>query len=223
MRQSRSSSRVACGTGNLGCVCSYETGGKSHITSFYSETSASDPSSLENRLGILNSSKSWEGKLEPSPPSSYGATSHTVSATGSSDENTAAFEQHAVANDEKDEEGHDYLYKATVTISQTEGPSASFNTTSSTTKSGQPNVLYGNQWIGSHTGGFEVSASDPGIGISRRHVSEPGWSEEINLLGGGACAAGVQCETHVQRGLQSLKNCPMAKTPSKRRCGMPLG
>ncbi len=173
----------------------YETGGKSHITSFASETAASDPSSLENRLGILNSSKSWEGKVEPALPSSYGATTHTVSATGSSDENVAAFEQNALTEDVKDEEGHDYLYKATVTISQTEGPSVSFNTTSPYTKSGHSNVLYTGGWINPHAGEFEINASDPGVGISGWHFSAPGWSEEVNRLTEEGACAGVQCET----------------------------
>jgi RHS repeat-associated protein len=183
----------------------YPTQGKSHILSFYAETAGSDPSSLEDDMTIFTPSKVAEGN-EPLP-SSYSAVGHTVKATGSADEDVAEYVQYANANDEKDAEAHNYMYKATVTISQTEGPSVSFNTTSSTTKSGRLNVLYGNEWIGSHTGEFEVNASDPGIGISGRHVSEPGWSEEINLLGGGDCA-GVQCEEQFSGGYSAAEKLP---------------
>ena len=136
------------------------------------------------------SSSGWEGV--ESLPSSYSATGHTVSATGTANENIAEYLQNATAT--KLEEGNNHFLGASVTISQTEGPSVSFNTTSPTTKNGNPNVLYTKGWLSpnSSQGEIETSASDPGVGISVWRFSTTGWSEEQNPLVDGFCA-GVQC------------------------------
>jgi hypothetical protein len=182
----------------------YITQGKSHIRAFYAETSASDPSSIKNALLIANSSEVPEP--EEVLPSSYSATGHTLYATGSADENSAVYIQSATADDEKDAEGRNYLDRATVTISQTEGPSASFNTTSPTTKSGATNLLYTKGWFKNpKVGEVEVEASDPGVGVSGWHLSVPGWSKEVNLLTEEGGCLGVQCEEQMKTGIAGEK------------------
>ncbi len=180
----------------------YPTQGKSHITTLYADTSASDPSSIENHLGIASSS-GWEGV--ESLPSSYSATGHTVSATGSANENIAEYRQNATAT--KLEEGNNHFLGASVTISQTEGPSVSFNTTSPTTKNGRPNVLHTKGWLGPHAGDeFEIDASDPGTGVSRGTFSAPGATWEFNRLLVEGEHAGVQTEEQFSEGVKDSKS-----------------
>ena len=177
----------------------YPTQGKSHITKFQSETSATDPSKIENRVGIINSSKTWEG-VEPLP-SSYGTKPVTVNATGSANEDLAEVYSNAtLAETEGKGSGVNHFYHGAVTISQTEGPSVSFNTTSSTTRYGQPNVLHTGGWMNAHWGEVEINASDPGLGISRWGFGVPGSLGELNRIEGGACA-GVQCPESFGEGI----------------------
>jgi YD repeat-containing protein len=60
------------------------------------------------------------------------------------------------------------LYNGTwVSILQEKGPEASFNTSEATIDEGRQNVLYGSGgWLGAHNGAVEVTAKDPGLGVS---------------------------------------------------------
>lgn len=87
----------------------------------------------------------WEG-VEVLP-SSYSAKPVTVKATGSAYEDIAEYYQSAVKESEN-KGGENRLFHASVTVSQAEKPSASYNTTSPTTKNGRPNVLYTKGWLG---------------------------------------------------------------------------
>jgi RHS repeat-associated protein len=166
----------------------YPTEGKSHIVAFYSETSASDVAAIENRVGIAYSNGEkgvWEGV--ETLPSSYGATGHTVDATGSSDANIAEYVQNAVNSEVSGKVSENSMMKASVTITQSEGPSVKFNTTSPKTKAGKSNVLYTKGWLGPETG-YEAEASDPGLGISEWTLSSA-WGSAEYL---GECT-GAQC------------------------------
>jgi YD repeat-containing protein len=68
-------------------------------------------------------------------------------------------------------EGYGFWFEfyngAWVSIYQEKGPEASFNTSESTFDEGRQNVLYGSGgWLGEHNGAVEITAKDPGLGIS---------------------------------------------------------
>ncbi len=98
----------------------------------------------------------------------------------------------------------DALYKARVWISQEESPTVTFNTTSPTIEVKEPNgtivnrnnVLYpsNKEWIGPFTStAFEMTAKDPGIGVSFAEVDGNTWSRETFLLTTEKDCKGVQC------------------------------
>jgi RHS repeat-associated protein len=84
-----------------------------------------------------------------------------------------------------------------VSIVQPEGPSVSFSSAGELAN-GDLNALYsgGGSWIGPHTPGvgFEVNASDPGIGVSHLTVENTGhsWVEAHNYLNTSECG-GPEC------------------------------
>jgi YD repeat-containing protein len=54
-----------------------------------------------------------------------------------------------------------------VGINQKSGPEVSFNTSEATIDEGRQNVLYGSGgWLGEHNGAVEITAKDPGLGVS---------------------------------------------------------
>jgi len=172
----------------------YPTQGASRIIKFQSESSGEQVSDVDNTVGIVNSSKKWEGD-EPLP-STYGTRSVTITANDQGNGNVAEYLSNAVLSEEKSSAGKSSIYHATVTISQTGKPTTSFNTTSPTTSTGAPNLLYTGGWLTfnkSH-GEIEEEAKDPGIGVSSWKLSSSdGWSEEIGWPQLDKCE-GVQCE-----------------------------
>lgn len=91
--------------------------------------------------------------------------------------------------------------KAWVWVAQAHPPTASFNTTSTevTTQPGvkRPNVLYqgGESWLGPYSGALEMTATDPGVGVSSA-VARDGDSSvwAMSRLWEGKCA-GLQCKS----------------------------
>jgi RHS repeat-associated protein len=158
----------------------FPTQHKSRITSFMAETSAEDNAKIENRVGIFNSSKTWEPGVDVLP-SSYSTKAVTVYSQGTNESVAAYYVNASLGESEGKGKGNNKFYNAAVTISQSEGPSASFNTTSPTTSTGHPNVLYTGGWLtGRETQGeFETTASDPGMGVYTWTLSAPGWSKEL--------------------------------------------
>ena len=91
------------------------------------------------------------------------------------------------------------LYSADVGVSQSEGPSVSFNTREANLAEdyGRQNVLYGSGgWLNEHNGAFEIEAEDPGLGISDVKVRDltSGWKENIPILEDHDCT-GVWCKS----------------------------
>ncbi len=98
----------------------------------------------------------------------------------------------------------DRLYLAHVWISQTESPTITFNTTSPTIEVKEPNgtivnrnnVLYpsNKEWIGPFTStAFEMTAKDPGVGVSFAVADGNTWSRETFLMTTEKDCKGVQC------------------------------
>jgi RHS repeat-associated protein len=180
----------------------YPTQGESHIGTFYSETSATDGSTIEDKLEIFNSSKSAEA--QEVLPSSYSATAHTLSASGSANANIAQYRQTATGNGSgyTGEGGTNKALHAWVGITQSASPTVTFDTTDPTVDGGKSNVLYTHGWLGPNSSSaYEIKSSDPGIGISGWLFSAPGWSAETNLLTGKLSCYGVQCPPQENLGL----------------------
>ncbi len=180
----------------------YPTQGESHIGTFYSETSATDGSTIEDKLEIFNSSKSAEA--QEVLPSSYSATAHTLSASGSANANIAQYRQTATGNGSgyTGEGGTNKALHAWVGITQSASPTLAFDTTDPTVDGGKSNVLYTHGWLGPNSSSaYEIKSSDPGIGISGWLLSAPGWSAETNLLTGKLSCYGVQCPPQENFGL----------------------
>ncbi len=86
------------------------------------------------------------------------------------------------------------LHKSTIDISQEVGPVMHFNSSSPSITVGgvgRPNVLYGSVggWLGPNTGAFEVSGTDPGVGLSTIVMQSVGT---VSPFQEGRCR-GVQC------------------------------
>lgn len=66
------------------------------------------------------------------------------------------------------------LYNGTwVSIFQEKGPEVSFETFEATLASGRQNVLYGSGgWLGEHNGAIEITAKDPGLGVSDLKIKD---------------------------------------------------
>ncbi len=104
----------------------------------------------------------------------------------------------------KEEYFDDILDRARVWISQEEAPAVSFNTSSPTIEVKEPNgtivtrnnVLYpGNkEWIGPFTStAFEMTAKDPGVGVSFAVADGNTWSRPTSLMTTEKDCKGVQC------------------------------
>jgi hypothetical protein len=108
------------------------------------------------------------------------------------------------------EAGYDFwtwIWKARVYVAQEESdhpetsPTAAckecgFNTTNSTISEagGRSNVLYGSgSWLSAYQGAFEVTAHDPGIGVSFAAVSGAGMSVQKFIRNKEGKCAGIQC------------------------------
>jgi RHS repeat-associated protein len=176
----------------------YAAQGEAHIYELTAETYAAMPSYVENRIGIEGKG-GWEPEVHKLP-SSYGRTSETFCAvagcasTGGSAENVAQFVQYA--NEAGSAEGYANLSSASVSLAQASGPTASIDTTDSKLgDGGGENVFATNGWIGPNTGGTQVTASDPGVGVYGWKFSSPGspeWKGETE-----GCASGAVCAPKV--------------------------
>jgi RHS repeat-associated protein len=94
--------------------------------------------------------------------------------------------------------GEEALESVSMGIEQEVTPEAQFDTTDETV-AGDPNALYGNNWLGPHTGALvKFTASDKGIGLegwSTEHTNGSGaWEalSEKSMVTEGLCS-GVQC------------------------------
>ncbi|HTD09344.1 MAG TPA: SMP-30/gluconolactonase/LRE family protein [Solirubrobacteraceae bacterium] len=165
----------------------YPTQGESHIYALLMETSASGvPENVENHLAIMGSG-AWESKsgvweANDVLPKNYGRTSTEVcvaggcSSSGGTPGNVAAYWVNATGSYSGvgTPEGIS-LYAATVYIAQSNGPSASFDTTTSTFGYRKQNALYGtNGWIGGSEGIVELDETDPGVGVSKAAIGVNG-------------------------------------------------
>jgi YD repeat-containing protein len=89
-----------------------------------------------------------------------------------------------------------YIWDARVYVAQEKGPTTTFNTSSPTIAEAgyRPNVLYGSgSWLGPHSGAYEVTAHDPGIGVSFVAVSGAGMSQERFIRNQLGKCLGIQC------------------------------
>jgi YD repeat-containing protein len=85
-----------------------------------------------------------------------------------------------------------WLSYTTVYIAQEQGPEVSVNTTSPTIDEGRTNVLYGSgAWLSPSSGALEMTAHDPGVGVSGMQVEEYPDTYSQSLPVGGCL--GVQC------------------------------
>jgi RHS repeat-associated protein len=174
----------------------YPAQGESHIYEFEAETYSAMPSYVENRIGIIGKA-GWEPEVHKLP-SSYGRKSNTYcvqancQATGGSAENVAQFVQYATESSSA--EGYANLSSASVSLSQTNGPSDSVDTTDELVGGGE-NVFKTNGWIGPHANsGMLAKASDPGVGVYGWKFSSPGspeWKGETRCSHGVICASKV--------------------------------
>ena len=101
-----------------------------------------------------------------------------------------------------------WIYHARVYVAQEESalPETSstsackecgFNTTNSTISEagGRANVLYGSgSWLSPYQGAYEVTAHDPGVGVSFAAISGAGMSVEKFIRNKEGKCAGIQCE-----------------------------
>jgi RHS repeat-associated protein len=187
--------------GEWGAIA-YETQGESHIYEFHSRTSASNTgSNIENKLLVLSEGKSTEKELVTG--SSYAWTEETLCleagcATGkveaANKHNAAEFRQIATSSGS---EFSSSIKEEYVGIVQEKGPTITSVNTTSKTIAGEPNALYPGTWTGPRRGAAELTATDPGVGLSRysgfqgSSPNKAGW----NPVGGNLAniCYGVQC------------------------------
>jgi tripartite motif-containing protein 71 len=118
--------------------------------------------------------------------------------------NSASFQQWSTGPGVKGVTSTDTVKRASVTISQEQGPELSFNTSSATivnpvSLEEVPNVLYGSGgWLGPHSGAFEVQAKDPGLGLEYYRVVTSGWANVREYFALGECV-GVQCPPYIDQ------------------------
>jgi YD repeat-containing protein len=188
----------------------YLTQGESKIYDTSMEASGSNPNgNIESVLQLANSEKiegtTWLS-LPPATSYSTGAVHVCPESAGEfkcasgegKEKNSARFEQSATGFGSS---FADTLSKATVNISQSKGPEASFNTTPTISfiEFGKlverENVLHTGSkgWLGPHSNtAFEVIGHDPGIGVSYLGMTIGLWELKRPYLQEGKCA-GVQC------------------------------
>jgi YD repeat-containing protein len=128
--------------------------------------------------------------------------------------NTAGYEQESTGTGAT-KNVTNTLTKAYVSILQEKGPTVEFNKTSPTlynerTKENVANVLYGSgEWLSPHHGGFEVRATDPGVGLREYLVDGPEWAFQRIFHAEGDCA-GVQCPPEYGKNEPFLYNSKMS-------------
>jgi YD repeat-containing protein len=191
----------------------YETQGKSKLYEFeaesgevdlYSETEtlleAWAPSGTRQNWGLLTNN--YNGEKGVTAICSIETTSCLPSQ--GADKNMFRYVKYTLAAGGGYGAFDDALYKARVWISQEESPTVTFNTTSPTIEIKEPNgtivnrnnVLYpsNKEWVGPFTStAFEMTAKDPGIGVSFAVADGNTWSRETFLMTTEKDCKGVQC------------------------------
>jgi RHS repeat-associated protein len=153
--------------------------GEARIYQFTSTTSAPEDwnGGITNRLAILKSSSGWAPEAEQETSSAYGATEKTLT-SGGTPENEAVFRI------EPRKEGSEATYStvtaASVSLTQTNGPSVAFTSTGS--------------WNGPNDSHVEIEGSDPGVGVSEIQDSSPNDSKLAGRWLGDCTAGLIQCE-----------------------------
>jgi DNA-binding beta-propeller fold protein YncE len=132
-------------------------------------------------------------------------------------ENTAGYLQYATGSGEG-HGGENTVTKASVVVSQEQGPELEFNKASETiynkaTGEYVPNVLDAGHesWLGPHRGSFEVRAKDPGIGLSYYRVLTTGWGDYKEYFASGECH-GIQCPEYNYQGYTYKNGMPDGET-----------
>jgi hypothetical protein len=111
----------------------------------------------------------------------------------------------ASANQSATDRGELWISKATVEIKQEKGPEISVDTSHENVDGGRRNIFYGGgSWLGPNSGGFELHAKDPGIGVSNFYIhagkGASFFTEENNYIEHSECTGGVQCFPEVNKG-----------------------
>jgi RHS repeat-associated protein len=109
------------------------------------------------------------------------------------------------ANHTVETRGEFSVQKATVEIKQEKGPEISVDTAHEYVDGGKRNIFYGGgSWLGSKSGGFELHAKDPGIGVSDFYIhagkGASFFTEENDYYDHSECTGGVQCFPEVNKG-----------------------
>jgi RHS repeat-associated protein len=187
---------------------SYETQGASHIYELQTYTYASNAgANIENKFAVKSPGKGLEEQwvLGSSYASKYEdfcvlAGCATGKVEAANDNNAVEFKQTAMDN------GTEFvssISEARVGILQEAGPTiTSVNTTSKTIAGPRgeelPNALYPGTWTGPKRGTIELTATDPGIGISGIGAQSP--------LNSKWWMAGGKTEADVCKGVQCAQN-----------------
>jgi RHS repeat-associated protein len=178
----------------------YETQGESHIYEFASETDATNAGgNIENKLFISSAGKGMEKEVVMG--SSYGWTKEEVcveagcavgKAEAANEHNAAEFKQTAT---NPGSEFSSTLWTEWVGILQEAPPKVISVNTTSQTIGGQPNYLYPGVWAGRRKGVAEITATDPGIGVSyfRAYSPNKAFWQSFPTSSTVLCNKGVQC------------------------------
>lgn len=169
----------------------YPTQGESHIYEVSMETSAADSTAnVENHIAIFGKKgteePTWEGRTSMGTSYARTATSLCLKGGCPSGEgtagNVAGYWVNAIGTGAG---GEARIYTASVYIAQTNGPTASYDTTDATFGGGVPNVLYGGgNWWGPARGELEAIGKDPGVGV-REMIYEVGTKKwTVKPVGG---------------------------------------
>ncbi len=187
---------------------SYQAEGEARIWDVSVTASGHNLGKIETFLQLTDGEKAPDTKLIAAAGGEFNA-SYTVCTdreeTGcplfgkeseAAPKNFVKFQEAATANGSGDNIAT--ITKAQVKIFQEHLPTAGFNTTSKEI-AGRHNVLYGNgEWLSKYNGAFEVSGSDPGVGVSSLNVSSgEAWSDDHNYFGEGLCE-GVWCHSEAK-------------------------
>ena len=190
----------------------YTTRGESQITLAFSEGHWNDKlAKLQNYMLLYVPKSPYLEDYDPLPEyteegqsgggyacaPSRGCPESTAGPAPAENNNTAGYEQESTGAGAT-KPGTNTITRAYVSILQEKGPTIEFNKTSPTlynerTKEYVANVLYGSgEWLGPHHGGFELRASDPGVGLREYVVDGSEWVFQRMFHAEGDCA-GIQC------------------------------
>jgi sugar lactone lactonase YvrE len=179
----------------------YETQGESHIFGLGFAMSGSYSGNASVELAILShESKATEVNWRLEHPENQegefciGARCETSQGTSG---NVARIITIATAPSGGPEAFSTELKKARVFLYQANPPEVGFNTTSSqiATAGNRPNVLYGGEtWLGPYSGAFEITAHDPGIGVSGIYARRTTYSVGARRFYFRGECSGVQCQ-----------------------------